>query len=266
MDFDYGLQLFSKYLHDVDLVERGVAKFSDFGYSEQRNLKPICNVFENPKVGYAPAKIAEIDIRGAMRLESGISHRGMEDVARDIERLEDDVDGIMLNIYSGGGEILSIGVIENALKDFGKPFVAYGHFMGSAAYWVASGANEIILSSESAMAGSIGAYVSLDKFVIDWLKENYEDIYADSSPDKNKEIREYMEGNKQPFQDRVNLSAEMFRETIRERRGLETRSSNMEKALAGGMFMANEAKALGLIDGIGTKKYAYKRLLFHINN
>lgn len=276
IDFDFGLDLLLKYFNDLNLVETGGCKFSDLGYSEARKAQKPTNLSINldgfsSQMSIAGTKrdynIRVINITGAMRLEDGMSSYGMRTVGDWLMQADADeeVDGIKLNITSGGGESTAGEYLVSVIEELSKPIVAHGIIMGSAAYWTAAATDEIILNGPMSSAGSIGAYFSYNKEVIQFLKENFEFIYSDSSPDKNKVIRELMEGEKGEAQRQTNEIADIFRQRVTELRDLTNRSANLEKVLSGGMFRGVEAKKMGLVDGIGGNKYAIKRLLYHIN-
>jgi protease-4 len=251
IDLEFGLSALNSYLTDLALLKSGVS-FAELGYSEKRaSQKPVSR-----------GNIAMLQLNGVMRLEDGISTRGVRSLIADIEsaNLNSMVRGILLEINSGGGEAVAGGVLHDAIKSSSKPIVSYGHFVGSAAYMAAIASDELVLSNNMAKAGSIGAMITVDKKLFENYKDSYMSIYAQQSPDKNKELRSALEGDFSFVQMSVDQAAQIFQNTVLEYRKIKDK----EKALSGGMFYAEEAKGLGLIDGIGGIEYALRRLHSHI--
>lgn len=252
IDVDFGLNALNQYLSEIALLQAG-AKFSDLGFSERRaSQKPL-------ELG----QIAMLRLQGVMRLEDGLSTRGVRSLVSDIQAANQNslIKGIILEINSGGGEAISGSVLKDAIENSDKPIVAYGHFVGSAAYLSALAADELILSSEMAKAGSIGAMLTLDKELLAQYKERFIDVYATQSKDKNKEFRSAMNDDFSFIQKSIDKAADIFQNTVLQYRNVKDK----EKALSGSMFYAEEAKTLGLIDGIGGMNYAIRRLESHIN-
>lgn len=72
------------------------------------------------------------------------------------------VKSIVLNIYSPGGYVYGVEAAANAIYAARgqKPIVAYTDTLAaSAAYWIATAADQIVLGSETAEVGSIGVYL-----------------------------------------------------------------------------------------------------------
>lgn len=79
------------------------------------------------------------------------------------QALEDSkVKAIVLNIYSPGGYVYGVEAAANRIFEARgkKPIVAYTDTLAaSAAYWIATAADKIVLGSETAEVGSIGVYL-----------------------------------------------------------------------------------------------------------
>lgn len=190
----------------------------------------------------------------------------IERYSEHIYKLRDDqaINGLIFEQYSGGGSAIAGELLRVTFEDFKavKPVITLGHAVGSAAYLAALGTNMIIASSELAHFGSIGAVVTLDKFLAMIEKFYYTNVYAEQSPEKNKAWREYLEDNKniQGFQEQANKAAQLFIERVEK-----TRPGVKKYALKGEFYNGREAKSAGLIDGIGSLNYAEKRLQYLIN-
>lgn len=177
----------------------------------------------------------------------------------------DNIDGILLEVNSGGGESTAGYILKNALADKNKPVVVHAMTLGSAALLGTLPATEIIAAGESAQIGSIGSYLSVNNKFLSWYKDNYTDIYATQSTDKNADFRSLMEGNSAPIQKMIDKSAKMFQDNVTKSRTLKGSEEKIASTLAGGMFDAADARGRGLVDGIGSYNYAMKRLRSHIS-
>ena len=252
IDVDFGINALNTYLSEIALLQAG-ATFADLGFSERREAQRPLNL----------NNIAMLRLSGVMRLEDSLSTLGVRSLADYIQAADQDPDirGILLDVNSGGGEAVAGSYLKDAIESASKPVVVHGHFVGSAAYLAALAADEIILSSEMAKAGSIGAMITINKEMLQAYKERFIDVYATQSKDKNKEFREAMNGDMSFIQKSIDKAADIFQDTVLQYRKIKDK----DKALSGSMFYAKEAKALGLVDGIGGIGYAVKRLRSHIN-
>lgn len=168
------------------------------------------------------------------------------------------IKGLLFEIYSGGGIDIAGELLRSELSSLSavKPVVAWGHYVASGAYLAALGANIIIGSNGLSRFGSIGAYIQLDKFYKEIYSFIYNDIYADASPEKNEAWRKYLtDDNVDLYKQQANETAKYFINQVKA-----GRHGVSDDALKGAMFTAAKAKSLGLIDGIGNKEYAMKRL------
>ena len=74
--------------------------------------------------------------------------------------------------------------------------------------------------------------MSLNKIIKEFYSEIFEDVYAQQSTEKNEEFREYVN----------------------------------DEVFAGKLYTAENAKRVGLIDGIGSLDYAKSRIISLLNN
>lgn len=185
-----------------------------------------------------------------------------EDVVATLEEASRDtrIQALVLDIDSPGGTPQGAVEIEQAVKAFGKPSVAWIRGYGnSAAYWVASAADTIIASKESDI-GSIGVTASY----LDNAKQNVQEgltfnsistgKYKDAgSPDKS------LTADERAMLEKSNhITLEHFIETIATNRKLPIEKV---RALAdGSSWLGEEALSLGLTDKLGT----YPEVLAHL--
>lgn len=169
------------------------------------------------------------------------------------------VSGHMLILDSPGGTVDGTKEFADAIKATTKPIVAYvDGLAASAAFWLASAADEIIASSDTTMLGSIGTMISFVDFSAAYeefgIKQH--NIYADKSTDKNQTYHEAIKGNYKPIKEEsLNPINEIFLNAVRT-----NRKDISEKALTGKMFLAQDAIAMGMTDAVGDFEFALSRL------
>jgi ClpP class serine protease len=169
--------------------------------------------------------------------------------------------GAIFEVNSGGGEAMAGQILYNAILDFKKPVISLVNTAASAAYLGILSSKEIIASGELSRVGSIGAFISLDKKLVSQLKDRFEDIYSDLSSGKNAAIRTYLEtGDTSIFKAELNTTVQAFHNLVLANRNVKKKAETLE----GGMFLASEGKARGLVDLIGTESLAIKRLKTYI--
>lgn len=264
---EWGLAQFNEYIFNINsnpIIDTfTTAKTNSLGLSYYNMFGE--DIPESKLIGSAKDKIVEINMSGVMHLKDGLCHYGAESVITQLRNAYSDkaIKGILFSIDSGGGDPQAGAEISQALKERNKPVVVRGTMIGSAAYMAAMGADEIIAANIYSKIGSIGAFVSINKQFLTQYKEMVLDIYAEQSENKNIEFRELINGNNDPIQTSVNNLAELFIQDVKKNR--KAISDKYEDTFKGGVFVATGAKKRGLIDSIGTKQYAIKRIISFTN-
>lgn len=168
-------------------------------------------------------------------------------LARDFNAALDDpnVTSIVLNIDSPGGQAAGISEFAQMVRSSAKPVIAYIDGNGaSAAYWIASAAQEIVVSKTSEV-GSIGAVFSINAE----KSGKTLDIVSSQSPKKRVDVTT-KEGRSQ-LQARADKFAQVFIEDVAAYRGV-----SVDTVLAdfgqGDMRMGAEAVAAGMADRVST--------------
>lgn len=259
---DWGLAQLQKYLHELELLNQG-ATFADLQYSERRaqNLPTFINYNksdEDPKgaeQSIQPHSIAVLQLQGVMRLEDGLSSRGVKSLIRDLQEADSNpnIDAIVIEINSGGGEALAGSALQSAIKDVQKPVIGLAYLMASAAVKAMLPANEIYAVSEASQIGSIGTMMTVDRELLEYYKENFEDIYAEQAEGKNSEFRALLAGDKGPIIEKLNQVNQIFIDQVQKYRDLEP-GQHTDKLLQGYLVVAGEAIEAGLIDGLASFK------------
>ena len=174
--------------------------------------------------------------------------------------LDPEVDGILFDVDSGGGEVTASDVIWKALKDFRasrqdsktRRFVVtiMGATAASGAYYAAS-ASDWIVAHPSTITGSIG--VKIETFNVKQFLEQrgVRQISVASGPNKNmmSPFQDLTEPQRQLVQAEVDALHARFVDVVAKGRKI---SDERAKALADGrVFLAEEAKKEGLVDEVG---------------
>lgn len=163
------------------------------------------------------------------------------------------VKAVLLNIDSPGGE--ANGVSEFADMIYAargtKPIVAYVGGQGaSAAYWLASAADEVVVD-ETSITGSIGTVVSVqDNSEADAKagKKRY-DIVSSQSPDKR--LDPSTDDGRAKMQVLVDSLTDVFVDRVARNRGT-SRETVLSDYGKGGVFVGQAAVKAGLADRLGS--------------
>jgi protease-4 len=158
---------------------------------------------------------------------------------------------IILDIDSPGGQVDGTQTLANAVKNSPKRTVAYINdgMACSAAYWVASAADEIYVSQKTDVVGSIGVYVTLADFkgYYESLGLKIHEIYSNRSTEKNKEYKDALAGNYDQVRADLDFIADEFIAAVKANRpGINISAGNPFK---GATYYADQAIEIGLIDG-----------------
>lgn len=232
---------------------------------EETLSQSISTVNFKNRYGDNSYNIKEISFTGVMMLEGGLCSYGINEVTKLLYNAYNDpnVSAILLTMDSGGGDPLAGSELNQALKDRTIPVVARVHTCASACYMGVLNADEIIGSGIYSNIGSIGAFVSINAEFLKEYSEKILDIYAAQSGDKNKAFRDLLKGDFSEIQKSVDNLAQIFQKDVSKLRQLNDKYTD---TLNGGIWKAEEAKKRGLIDSIGSKNYAIKRLINYLNN
>ncbi|WP_338814078.1 S49 family peptidase [Bernardetia sp. Wsw4-3y2] len=206
-------------------------------------------------------KIAILRIEGAI-MKSGWCSYGTEDYANYIENTfenNDSIKGMLLIVDSGGGQVAGTQRLYKAIKNAQKPIIGLASSIAaSAGYWILSACDEVFIENETDEVGSIGAFVSFSDYS-EYFKEagiKRHEIYARKSINKNKEVREAIKDNYGPMLDNMlDPLVDIFIQDIKN-----ARPNNSEEVFSGGIYIAERAIAVGLVDGIKSEKESMAHL------
>lgn len=195
--------------------------------------------------------IAVINIKGSIFRYSNIFtdfynlatvDKLMEDIAY-VKRLEN-ISGAVFNVDSGGGHANGISEAAGIMKTMPIPTKTYiGGTGASAAYWLGSTADEVIIN-KTGIAGSIGAMLEViddTELMEKWgIKKT---VYkSEVSPNKNSD---------KELQTLVNRLGEEFVIDVAKNRNVSFEHV-LENYGEGGLFVGQDAVNAGLADKVGT--------------
>jgi ClpP class serine protease len=273
---NWGLSQLADYLNELALVEAGVP-YSELGIGRRRQESMPAlisasgdqnrivynpDTLSNPSIT-PPGSFALLRLNGVMRSQDGLSSQGIQSMVQDLQAAysNPNIDGILIEANTGGGESLAGTMLQSAIQESPKAVVVYAHLLASAGVRGTLPADEIIASGAGSEIGSIGTFITVNKNFASWYNNNYQDVYADKSGNKNLPFREFLKGNIDPLKANINRSNENFLQEVQSFRQLR---GDVQHTLSGEMFSAKQARSRGLIDGIGSFQYAVNRLAANV--
>lgn len=164
------------------------------------------------------------------------------------------VGGIVIDTNSPGGEALGIEAAAAVIASLGKPVTAFVDGMAaSAAYWLVSAADQIMLSGETSQVGSIGTVLAMRDSREAEQKSGVKrhEIVSSQSPRKRPDpttdagladLRSYVDQLAEVFITNVAANRETAVETVKAEFG------------QGAMILGTDAVARGMADGISSRE------------
>lgn len=175
---------------------------------------------------------------------------------------DDKVGAVLLRIDSPGGHVAGTQELFNDIKRLSdnKPTHAFIEDLGaSAAYWAAVGARSVS-ANETAQVGSIGVYTVLEDLSGVAEKRGIKVHVVATGDLKGGGARgaALTDGVKDEARKTVESMGAIFFQAVRSRRAIT--DSDWADVSRGGVFLAREAMAKGLIDQVESIDEAYTRL------
>jgi protease-4 len=207
-----------------------------------------------------PGLVMVLDIKGAIMKEDFCGAPGTTTMAKWLALAEGtpEVDGVVLNMDSPGGDGYGMFGLASAIEKMSKPVVGYvGSGMAcSACYGIGASCDQLLSGSSIDEFGSIGTYVQLR----DWsgadekwgvkthtitatrskqkLKAVHEALKADPKDPDDKHYQLIREQRIDPFNEAFIALVQKNRPAVKDEGGV----------FEGRVYMADEAKTRGLID------------------
>jgi ClpP class serine protease len=246
-------------------------KEGDFEISvlEQQSIKEahsICFINANGSISAEDANqneeyIAVVPIKGALTRMDIVGKPGYESLAKTIKQLDSNpqVTGILLYVSSPGGQARGIEYLVDAIKGTEKEIFTFSNdLIASAAYWISSATDKIIVDGRSSLVGSIGTMLGTSdmKGILEKLGAKFADATATASIDKNAAIKALMDGDAKPVQDQLlNPLNDLFLTDVKNNRDGRLNLTK-ENALTGKVYLRDTALEIGLIDHSGDMNFA----------
>ncbi len=246
-----------------------IAKIINGNDSIIQNIQGSTLAFESAQNlgNYGAGKVAVINISGPiLKNDQFCGPVGTATIGKWIEDADanSSVTGIVLKIDSPGGSVDGTEALAAVVKNTKKPIVALVDGMAaSAAYWIASAADEIIANGKTSFVGSIGTFISINDFSEALLKMGIKthDIYATASTDKNGEFRSVINNeDTKPMVKMLDKLNKVFTSTVSSNRSGKF-DLEKEDVLTGKLYTSAEAVKFGLVDSIGSLNDAINTVL-----
>ena len=235
---------------------QGMRSFAGFDMGNESAGEPVMQI---------KADTAVIPVRGVIARYSDQVNGMCQDQGRSAESLQSDiaravanasVGRIVLRIDSPGGTVAGTAETAAAIRaasEAGKQVVAYiDGQAASAAYWLASQADEVVASSDTALAGSIGVITALVDATKAQEKQGYKVTVVRSvalkapgtanealTPEQSASVQKLISDTHAQFAAAV-------------ARGRSMSAAQIERAATGEQFAAGEAISLGLVDRVAS--------------
>ena len=209
--------------------------------------------------------IAILPINGVMSRSGDMCSYGNETLMAwlDILSRDENTAGAVLKINSSGGTVDSTRAFADAIRNFGKPIVAWTPFAASAAYFIASQCTEIVVEDQLVGGvGSIGVLMVLadQSKALEKQGINVQIIRADGSEHKAliNGVEPIADETMAELKATLNACRAEFVGYVRRGRAGKITSNEV---YTGKMYNANDAVRLGLADRKGTLQQAVQRAL-----
>ncbi|MCX6770328.1 MAG: signal peptide peptidase SppA [Candidatus Micrarchaeota archaeon] len=172
-----------------------------------------------------------------------------------------DVKSVLLLIESPGGSIVASREVYEAVKNASKPKVAYINELAASGGYYAAAPTDYIMANPNALTGSIGAIITLQDMsgLFEKVGYNMTSIVSGEKKDMGSPGRRLSDSERAVLQSIVDESFGEFRNSILESRGSRLNMSGFTDALDGRILSARQAKKIGLVDELGSKKQAVEK-------
>ena len=188
---------------------------------------------------------------------------GSEDIAKAIEALNkrDEVGSVLFVINSPGGGVVASREIYLAVEELKKPKVGYFREVAASGGYYISAPLDYIISDPNAITGSIGVIATFSDMsgLFEKVGFNVTAIKSGSHKDIGSPSRPLTDEEKAILQNIVNETFSEFKSVVITHRGSKLNSDRFEEILDGRIITGRQAKEVGLVDAVGTKKDAIKK-------
>ncbi len=170
----------------------------------------------------------------------------------------DDVKGVVFVFNSGGGSVVATREVYDAINSLKKPKVAYFRETAASGAYYAATAAYYIISEPYAITGSIGVVgvvVSVEG-LFDKLGINTTTITSGKHKDITSSFREMTPEEREIMQNIIDEIFQDFKGIVTENRKGRLNIARSDEIFDGRIFTGKQAKELGLVDAVGSRKDA----------
>ncbi|MBI2079207.1 signal peptide peptidase SppA [Candidatus Micrarchaeota archaeon] len=188
---------------------------------------------------------------------------GSEDIALAVESINkrDDVGAVVFVINSPGGSVVATREIYNSMKELKKPKVSYfREVAASGGYYIAT-ATDYIVSDPDAITGSIGVIATFTDLsgLLEKVGVNVTDITSGEHKGIGSPTKQMTGKEREILQNLINEVYAEFKSAVIEGRSGRLDLNKFEEIADGRILSGRQAKEIGLVDSLGTKKDAIKK-------
>ncbi len=166
----------------------------------------------------------------------------------------DDVSGVIIRVDSPGGLVSASQEMYRAvrrLSETKKVVTSMGTVAASGGYYIACGSEKIV-ANEGTITGSIGVkinHVNVEQLV-SLLRVEPRVMTSGPFKDMGSPMRPLQPDEERLFQDMINQMHSQFKSVVAQARGLS--AERVDEIADGRVYTGEEAKAVGLVDKIGS--------------
>lgn len=262
-----GIALYNQWLHSsekgISIHDDSADESEETSYTAFQKLFAAAGVVVAPDnsydlrnnfAGFDGAKIAVIPIEGAIMKYDSCGWLGTNSY-RNITKMAENtpsVETIIFLIDSPGGSVNGTEALASDIKASKKRTIALADgMMASAAYWIGSSCKEVYATTASTLIGSIGTMITVQDKESAQKYSKMHTFYATDSTEKNKAYELATTGDgKMIIEQLLDPLNNVFVSSVKSSRPAIAGHEN--ETLKGQVYLADKAKALGLIDGIQT--------------
>jgi len=215
-----------------------------------------------PESKVFPANIAVIPVKGDISFDKAMLSDSLtaDELIEKIESAENDssINAILLEINSGGGEVVASKQVVAKLKQTKKPVVSWISSVGaSGAYYIAATSDYIFADADS-ITGSIGVISMIMNYegLMEKLGLEVEVIKEGEFKDMLSPFSEFDDEGKELLQEMIHESYLGFKNDVFELRKGKLTEPSFDKIADGRILSGRQALKVGLIDELGTKEDA----------
>jgi len=187
-------------------------------------------------------------------------YAGSSQLAATFESLNkrDDVGAVLLVFNSPGGSVVATHEVYYAVKELKKPKVSYFREMAaSGAYYIAAG-TDYIVSDPDALTGDIGVITTFVDMsgLLEKVGVNVTAITSGPHKDIGSQTRPMTEEERNITQALVEEVFTEFKQIVIQNRGSRLDQALFEQVMDGRILSGRQARKVGLVDQVGTRKDA----------